>query len=290
MNKNFAVIGGDLRINYLAQMLAKNNKVYLFGQKIIDQSANINLVPCNTLEEAIKNVQIVISSVPLTKDGINVYAPFSNNLITITDLIQKSSNKTLIAGSIKEDIYNKAINNNIKLIDLMEQEDLTILNTIATAEGAICDIILNTSKNIHGSKILVLGFGRVAKVLAIKLSALNAKITCAARKDKDFAWMESLGFESTNINHLKENLGDYDVIVNTVPKQILDSTKLNYVKKDCLLLDLASKPGGIDKIACEDLGLKFIWSLAIPGKIAPVTSAHYIKNTIDKIIKEGEDN
>ena len=75
-----------------------------------------------------------------------------------------------------------------------------------------------------------------------------------------------------------------------MPHLILDEEKLKYVKKDCLLLDLASKPGGIDEDYCKRQGLKFIWALALPGKVAPVTSAKYIKNTIYNILREGDDN
>lgn len=293
MNNSFAIIGGDLRLINLAKIISKDNKVYIYGQEKFKNFLSIekNLIICNSLEEAIKNSRIVISSIPFSKDGIDIYAPFSNNLIRINDLVDYLNDKIFFAGSIQEYFYQLVIDNkNLTIVDLMKEEDLTILNTIATAEGAISEIIQNTDINVHGGKILILGFGRVAKVLAKKLLALSAKVTCAARKDKDFAWMETLGLEKTNINNLGENLSKYDVIINTVPKLILDEDKLEYVQKDTLLIDLASKPGGIDQNACEKLGLKFIWALAIPGKVAPVTSAIYIKNTIYKILNKEEGN
>lgn len=293
MNNSFAIIGGDLRLINLAKIISKDNKVYIYGQEKFKDFLSIekNLIICNSLEEAIKNSRIVISSIPFSKDGIDIYAPFSNNLIRINDLVDYLNDKIFFAGSIQEYFYQLVIDNkNLTIVDLMKEEDLTILNTIATAEGAISEIIQNTDINVHGGKILILGFGRVAKVLAKKLLALSAKVTCAARKDKDFAWMETLGLEKTNINNLGENLSKYDVIINTVPKLILDEDKLEYVQKDTLLIDLASKPGGIDQNACEKLGLKFIWALAIPGKVAPVTSAIYIKNTIYKILNKEEGN
>ena len=259
MNRKFALIGGDLRIVNLAKMLTEdNNLVYQYDSN------------CTSLEDTIKNADIVVSSIPFSKNGIDVYAPFNSHPIPIDDLAKCLNNKTFFAGSIPNIFYEITKNHNVQIFDLMEQEDLTILNTIATAEGAISDIILNMPKNIHGSKVLILGFGRVAKTLAIKLKGLDAKITCAARKDKDFAWMETLGFEKTNINKLKENLNEFDVIVNTVPKLILDKEKLKIVKKDCLLIDLASKPGGINEQTCKELNLKFIWALAIPRKSSTI--------------------
>ena len=62
--------------------------------------------------------------------------------------------------------------------------------------------------------------------------------------------------------------------------------KLEYVKKETLLIDLASNPGGIDKKAIKDRNLKFVWALSLPGKVAPTTSAEFIKNTIYNILRE----
>lgn len=293
MKNSFAIVGGDLRIVHLAKMLANDGKmVYLYGLEKTKEKINLlNVNYCNTVEEVIKNAEVIISSIPFSKDGINIYAPFSNEAIKIEKLANCLENKTLFAGSISDNFYKLVKNKKLETIDLMEQEDLTVLNTIATAEGAISDLITNTETILHGSKVLILGFGRVAKVLAKKLVGLNVNVTCAARKDKDFAWIKALGYNLTNINTLSENLNQYDIIINTVPHLILNEEKLAYVKKDCLLMDLASKPGGIDQEICERRELKFIWSLAIPGKVAPVTSAEFIKNTIYNIIrKEKIDN
>ena len=59
-----------------------------------------------------------------------------------------------------------------------------------------------------------------------------------------------------------------------------------FKKKDCLLIDLASNPGGIDKKTVKDQNLKFVWALSLPGKVAPTTSAEFIKDTIYNIVKE----
>ena len=118
------------------------------------------------------------------------------------------------------------------------------------------------------------------------MAGLAVKVTCAARKDEDLAWIQAYGHKATNINKLGENLKQFDVIINTVPHMILSEEKLKYVKKDCLLIDLASNPGGIDKKAVKEQKLKFVWALSLPGKVAPTTSAEFIKETIYNILKE----
>ena len=285
--KNYSIIGGDLRIVNLAKLLAKDkNQIKCYGFENTNELKDVqNIENCITIKEALNNSDIVISSVPLTKNGTDIYMPFSGNIVKITDLLEQLTSQIFIAGAIPKDMLEQG---NIKVIDLMQNDELTVLNTIATAEGAISDIILNTNFNLHGSKVLILGFGRVSKVLAKKIKALDANVTCAARKDSDFAWMEALGYNVTNINELGENLNQYDIIINTVPYIILDKERLKYVKHNCFLLDLASKPGGFDQEYISKNKLNYKWSLAIPGKVAPLTSAMYIKNTIDNILKKEE--
>ncbi len=86
--------------------------------------------------------------------------------------------------------------------------------------------------------------------------------------------------------HFGENLAQYDIIINTVPHLILTKERLQHVKSESLLIDLASNPGGIDKKAVKELELKLVWALALPGKVAPVTTAEIIKETIYNILKE----
>ena len=288
MSTNFSIIGGDLRIVKLAKMLAEDgNKVYTYGvEKAEELKENKNIVMCNKLQEAVKNSEIIIGPIPFSSNGKDINAPFSDNNISIRELMHVINAKILIAGSITPEVYDLANDEYIEIIDIMKREELAVLNTISTAEGTIEIIIANTNKIIHGSKVLILGFGRIGKVLARKLSGLSAKVTCAARKDEDLAWIRAYGHMETNINTIGENLSEYDVIINTVPHLVLTEEKIKYVKDDCLLVDLASNPGGIDKKAAKNKNLKLIWALALPGKVAPITSAEFIKDTVYNILKE----
>ena len=164
------------------------------------------------------------------------------------------------------EVYNLTNDEYVEIIDIMKREELAVLNTVSTAEGTIEIAIANTNRIIHGSKVLILGFGRIGKVLARKMAGLAAKVTCAARKDEDLAWIRAYGHNETNINTIGENLGEFDIIINTVPHLILNKERMQYVKGDCLLIDLASNPGGIDKKEAKERNLKLIWALALPRK------------------------
>ena len=288
MNMNFAVIGGDLRIIKLAKMLAEEgNIVHTYGlEKAEELKHTKNVIFCEKLNKAIQGTEIVIGPIPFSSNGKDINSPFSENSISIRELMHAINAKILIAGSIMPEVYDLANDEYVEIVDIMKREELAVLNTISTAEGAIEIAISNTNKILHGSDVLILGFGRIGKVLARKMAGLSAKVTCAARKDEDLAWIKAYGHKATNINTLGENLSEYDIIINTVPHLILNPERLQYVKEDCLLIDLASNPGGIDKKTAKEKDLKLIWALALPGKVAPVTTAEFIKDTIYNIVKE----
>ena len=288
MKYKFAIIGGDLRIIKLAEMLAnEENEIYVYGLENAEDIKNKpNIIQCDSIKKAIQNVEIVIGPIPFSSNGNTINAPFSDKEITIREMMHVINAKVLIAGGITPEVYGMANDEYIEIIDIMKREELAVLNTIATAEGTIQIAIENTNKILHGSEVLILGFGRIGKVLAKKLAGLAVKVTCAARKDEDLAWIQAYGHKATNINSIGENLSQYDIIINTVPHMILTEERLQYVKNDCLLIDLASNPGGIDKKAVKDQKLKFVWALSLPGKVAPTTSAEFIKDTIHNIVKE----
>ena len=284
MINKISIIGGDLRIVKLAEMLVEEGvEVFTYG---LENSEVLDANKTNTLQEAIQNSNIVLGPIPFSSNGKTVNTPFSNNKILVSDLLENLSGKILIAGSIKQEIYDIASENNIKVIDILKREELAVLNAVSTAEGTIKIAIEETPRNLHGSNILVLGFGRIGKILSNMLKGLGANVACEARKNSDLAWIKAYGYETIPISNLKDNLNRFDVIINTIPYIILDKENLDYVKKDALVIDLASNPGGVDKEAIKERKIKFVWALSLPGKVAPVTSAEFIKETLYNIYNE----
>lgn len=159
-------------------------------------------------------------------------------------------------------------------------------NAIPTAEGAIEIAISETPVTIHGSKCLVLGYGKIGKILTKDLYGMGAITYAAARKYADLAMIEGHGYEPLQMSTLKGRINEFDIIFNTVPALILDDEVLSKVQKDALIIDLASKPGGVDFEAAKKYGLRVIWALSLPGKVAPITSGAIIKDTIMNIINE----
>ena len=288
MKNRYLVLGGDLRNVKLAGMLADDgNRVYSFGQDRSDEILDDGRIEkCTSLKTAMEKAQVIIGPVPFSSNEDFINAPFAHDKIMINDLMKSNKSKIFISGSIKDDLKKQLDEKYMEVIDIMKRDDLAILNTIATAEGTIEVAIKNTDKILQGSRVLILGFGRVGKIVANKFSKMSAIVTCAARKVSDLAWIKAYGYNSLNINDMLYDLKEFDIIINTVPQTILREKELKHIDAEALLIDLASSPGGIDGKMATSMGLNFIWALALPGRIAPSSSAKFIKDTVYTILEE----
>jgi len=278
------IIGGDMRIVNFANMMKSDG--FKISTYALEKSTELEFDDkCSSLQEAISKSQIIISAVPLSKTGELVNAPYSDKQIAINDLIEILQNKKFIAGKIPE-----RLKNNIECYDILENEEYAILNAIPSAEGAIQIAMEEYPKTISGSNILVMGFGRIGKILAKMLQGLGANVYCEARKNEDLAYIKAFGYKEIDLKDLDNYLNKFDIIFNNIPTKILGKHRLNLVKKDVLIIDLASNPGGVDFEYAKNNGIKTIWALGLPGKVAPISAAEYIKKVVYDIIKNIEIN
>ena len=271
--ETISFIGGDDRNFLLSKMFDEDSQVYLYGLK----EENSDLYNC------INNSKYIVTSVPFSVDGEHIYAPLSNKSISIKELTNNASNKVIICGNIKKQFIEILEGRNNTVIDIMKNEELSKKNAIPTAEGIVKIIIENIDITIDNSNIAILGFGRVGKKTAELLKNLNANIFCFDIKEEEVANIHLCGYNV--LKDISESLQKMDVIINTVPELILDKEHLYYIDKNSLILDVASKPGGVDFNYARESNYKVIHALGLPGKIAPRTSAKYIKEILDKIIK-----
>lgn len=273
---NISVIGGDSRILELVKLLTdEENSVFVFGMENAEKLVKVNYV--NSVDEALQNSNLVITSIPMSKDGKFFNSTYTDRHISVKEFFKIAKNKKIITGNITEQIKSFIIpENNNNIVDVMKMEELTVLNAIPTAEGAIQIAMEKSLITLHNSKCLILGFGRIGKILAKMLQGIGSKVYCEARKKQDIAWIKSYGYTAIHLDELNSHLNKFDFIFNTIPHLILDKNNLKLVKKDCLIIDLASKPGGVDFDEAKKLNIQTEWELALPGKVAPKTAANFI--------------
>ena len=139
---------------------------------------------------------------------------------------------------------------------------------------------------VSHSRALILGYGRIGKMLAHKLCGLQAQIYISARRLEDLAWIEAFGYSSVSYGELDAQLDKFDVIFNTVPSLLLDEGRLGKIRQDCVIIDLASNPGGIDFSAAKNLSRNVIWALSLPGKYAPMSAGKILARILKVIMEE----
>ena len=176
----------------------------------------------------------------------------------------------------------------LHMADYFAREELAVANAVPTSEGTIQIAMEELPVTLHGARTLILGAGRLGKVLARQLTGLGAKVTVAARSWSDLAWIDAWGCDAARSDALEGTLGDFDLILNTVPAPLLTRERLAELKAGCLVIDLASRPGGVDFQSAAELGVKVIWALSLPGKAAPVTAGRAIRDTVYHILSEEE--
>lgn len=158
------------------------------------------------------------------------------------------------------------------------REEYQIAIARLTAEGAIA--LLRPETGLSGAHILLLGYGRIARLLARELQKAGALVTAAARSGEQRAWAEAEGIEALPLDALSGALDRFDVIIGTIPAPVLTEPLLALVRKDALLLELASAPGGIDSAAAHERGLRYIRAPGLPAKYAPERAAVILRDAV----------
>lgn len=279
------VVGGDQRQARLAELLAgEGHTVYTFG---LERGGALDGVEAReSLAEAGES-DCVILPLPAAGEGNTLNAPLAERSYPLEEILAAiGPGPAVCAGRVDGSLSALAAAHGITLHDYAAREEFAVANAVPTAEGALQLAMEELPVTLHGARVLVIGYGRLGKALAPRLGALGARVTVAARKWSDLAWIRAHGWEGEHSGQLKGWLCAYDLIINTVPALILEEDCLSDLKPGCLVLDLASKPGGVDFAAARRLGVAAIWALSLPGKVAPITAGAIVRDTVYHILAE----
>lgn len=279
--KSILIAGGDLRQIYCGKYLSEKSDVYFAGfeNKYIPDNFK-NFSECkNCIFDS------VIFSVPPLKEEKYINTPFSEELLSADEIKSHIDKDTVIFCGKADDKFRELFNENA-VYDYMERDELNILNAVPTAEGAVYIALEELPVTLSDSRVLITGFGRIGKVLAEILKGFGADVTVMTKSFKSMAWAKAMNFKVCSRDDIDSS---YNLIFNTAPVLIFDREILEKLGTETILIDLASKPGGVDFKSAGEIGIKAIWALGLPGKTAPVTAGEIIAETVENIIKERGD-
>lgn len=289
---NVAVIGGDARqLEVIRKLCELDAKTFLVGFDQLDHgftgATKVKIEEINFSE-----IDAIILPVPGTNLDGKVETVFSNEEIILTEeMISATPNHCRIYSGISNQYLDALIQKgNRTLIQLFERDDVAIYNSIPTVEGTIMMVIQHTDFTIHGSRIAVLGLGRVGMSVARAFANLGAKVKVGARKSKDLARITEMGLEPFHLSNLVNEACDLDVCINTIPHLIVNAQVISKMPPHTLIVDLASKPGGTDFRYAEKRGIKALLAPGLPGIVAPKTAGQILANILSQLLSEDLNN
>lgn len=282
----FWVVGGDLRQAHLAQLLARDG--HTVCTYALEQGAHAAPdAPPQTDLAGIHRADCVVLPLPVCSSPGILSAPLSGQEHPLAPILALlSPAQAVCGGRFDEETLRICAGHSLSPHDYFQREELTVANAVPTAEGAIQIAMEELPITIHNARTLIVGFGRVGKLTAHRFAALGAHVTVVARSWEQLAWAGTMGFSTRHVGDLSDLLKDCDLVINTVPARIFGEPELVCLHDDGLIIDLASKPGGVDMEAAARLGRRVIWALSLPGKVAPVTAGACIRDTIYNILRE----
>lgn len=193
--------------------------------------------------------------------------------------------RPLFIGALPPALAAAAAARGVRVVELASVDEIAVANSVPTAEGAVRLAMERLPVTIHGSKALVLGFGRCGTTLARLLDAMGADVGVVARRAADRARIAAMGLTPWPWSKLAEAVADRHVIFNTVPAVVLTAAVLAATREDVLIVDIASPPGGTNFEAARRLGRTAMMARGLPGKTAPVTAGRILAAYLPALIR-----
>lgn len=360
--RTFGIVGGDSRFVVLARLLEQDGHLVLtYG--LAGQGVEGTVSQDAEALEAALSADTVFLPLPLCRaDGKLNCAGASLSVTDVLNLLSRNgsadgsradsgadgnraagqkrdraagqkrdctpSRQVILAGMVPDEVRREAERRGVRLVDYARRESFAIGNAAATVDGAVCLTVQRTGESLLGKRCLVLGFGRIGKLLCLRLRAIGAEVTAAARKGTDRAWVRAMGFAALDTGRLSGRLDGFDVVYNTVPAEVLDASLLEELagvrpgtagddagleetRRDAAergaekrgaaersaeksrnavppLLVELASRPGFRRDAAERLGLRVLEARGLPGKLVPSTAAAVLRDTIYEVLAETE--
>ncbi|MDR3289280.1 MAG: dipicolinate synthase subunit DpsA [Peptococcaceae bacterium] len=279
-----AVIGGDEReLYFIPEMQKLGAHIIGAGFEKADPIPGMRLA---AQQEAIREADVLIFPLYGADERGLIKARYGNEPIVLNQEMLQAipNNRPLFIGWVRPTLKAAADKMGIRIIETAKLDEVAILNSVPSAEGAIQMAMQHTRITLHGSRSYVLGLGRTGWTLAAMLKGLGARVTGVARKTQDLARALTLGLTPLPFSELERAIGQAEVIFNTVPSLVLDKELLEKTSRDAVIIDVASMPGGTDFEYAQMLGIKALLAPGLPGMAAPKTAGMILAQVYPRLI------
>ncbi len=271
--QSVVILGGDRRSRFLDTYFKENGFfTYCFG---VDREVEISVLR-ETLQS---NMAVLILPLPASRDGKTVNMPLCAGALPLDTLKELlPAGQTVFGGMLSADVKAQLTAVGAQVIDYYDDE-VIVRNARLTAVGAMRVLSDMTDTPPARLRIAVTGFGRVGAAVAAELQSNGCTATVAARR----ADAQKAGCKACTIEALRENLSDFDVILNTVPARIFSAEAFKNAP-NVQYMELASAPYGMDLEVAKAFGVTAVNAQSLPGKYLPYEAAHIVGEKIKSFL------
>ena len=268
-----AVVGGDYREREIARRAAATGAIVRAYGFPWPEKGIAGVTPCPGPDEALQDAHYGLLPIPgMAEDG-SLYAPHADRPIVIGREVLEgmAAGGHLILGTADHRLRDAAQAAGVGIVEYEQDRELMLRRGPTIVEGALQRIIELTEITIRGSTIGVVGQGTIGSLLTRTLVLLGAKVLVAARNPVQRAEAEVAGATAVPLDQLPQHAHRLDMLLSTVPVQVVGEDVLEALPRGCLVMDLAAPPGGVDLDRAAELGHMTTWARGL-GARAPVTA------------------
>ena len=267
--QSVVILGGDRRSRFLDTYFKENGFfTYCFGLER-------DFSPERLANALRSNMAALILPLPASRDGKTVNMPLCAGTLPLDTLKELlPAGQTVFGGMLSEHIRAQLTAVGAQVIDYYDDE-VIVQNARLTAVGAMRVLSDMTDTPPARLCIAVTGFGRVGTAVAAELQTHGCTVTVAARRAEARADAQKAGCKACTIEALRENLSDFDIVVNTVPARIFSAEAFKNAP-NVQYMELASAPYGMDLEAAKAFGVTAVNAQSLPGKYLPYEAAHIV--------------
>jgi dipicolinate synthase subunit A len=292
-----AVLGGDAREVIMAELLRQDGydvATYGLGPPacqslaLYDGLASVAELEASSALEAVSGRRWLLCPAPGLGPGDMVYAPYARDPIWLNEALLQASEVAqggIVLGRASSSLLALAATIPAIMYETKDDEALRIRVATSAAEGVLALLVGRTDQVLRDQRVLVLGYGATGSALADRLVLLGSRVTVAARREESLARAEQHGALGVAFDARAAAMADATIIVNTVPS--IASMPIEMLKNldGCLVIDIASPPGGTDHAAAAAAGCPVTWIRGVAGERAPRTAGElqyrFVRRAID---------
>lgn len=195
----------------------------------------------------------------------------------------------VLAGSGLENAVaeENRLGKRLRLLRYDQHEPFLQANADISAEAAVYEAMGLLEETVAGRTALVTGYGRFGRALARRLRLLGADVWVAARREEQRLNASADGMRALPPDCVPEIAPELSLVLNTVPARILSARTLKRLPRNCVLLELASAPGGFDPAEADKAGLRTAYLPGLPARYAPQSAAKALMDACETLLTEG---